>query len=167
MIFCAVAPPCPGLKIYQENWPDTYVDFRILSYFLWTRCSYRDFVIFVSWSAPWSNVQIVTTNAIVGVHTYVWAHSNGLQINSIRLCTRNNNPKARFQACCWIHRTSYEAKQGCGVVSCTTFSYWGARWAEVLVLIWHHIICIYYSCMYVRLLLLIFHWIFHFLVGTW
>ena len=34
--------------------------------------------------------------------------------------------------------TLYEAKQGCTVVSCTTFTYWGACWSKVLVLIWHH-----------------------------
>ena len=40
----------------------------------------------------------------------------------------------------YVHtrRTLYEAKQGCGVVSCTTFSHWGACWSKVLVLIWYH-----------------------------
>ena len=35
-------------------------------------------------------------------------------------------------------RTLYEAKQGCGVVSSTTFSYRGACWSKVLILIWYH-----------------------------
>ena len=61
----------------------------------------------------------------------------------------------------------YEAKQGCGVVSCTTFGYWGARWSKVLVLIWYHIIC-----MYVRIVTFDFSlkYVFHFFsryVGTW
>ena len=40
----------------------------------------------------------------------------------------------------YVHtrRTLDEAKQGRGVVSCTTFSYWGACWSKVLVLIWYH-----------------------------
>ena len=38
----------------------------------------------------------------------------------------------------WDTSVLYEAKQGCGVVSCTTFSYWGACWSKVLVLIWYH-----------------------------
>ena len=40
----------------------------------------------------------------------------------------------------YVHtrRTLYEAKQGCGVVSCTTFSHWGSYWSKVLVLIWYH-----------------------------
>ena len=63
----------------------------------------------------------------------------------------------------YIHtrRTFYEAKQGCGVMSCTSFSYWGACWSKILVLIWDH--------MYVRedLLLLIFYWNILFLVDTW
>ena len=50
-------------------------------------------------------------------------------------------------------RTMYEAKQGCGVVSCTTFSCWGACWSKVLVLT-YDIICM--MCTW-GLLLLIFH----------
>ena len=30
-------------------------------------------------------------------------------------------------------------EQGCGVVSCTTFSYWGACWSKSLPLIWYHL----------------------------
>ena len=37
----------------------------------------------------------------------------------------------------------YEAKEGFGVVSCTTFSYLGACWSEVIVLIWYHM-CVWY-----------------------
>ena len=37
----------------------------------------------------------------------------------------------------YTRRTLHEAKQGCGEVSCTTFSYWGACWSKVLVLIWY------------------------------
>ena len=66
----------------------------------------------------------------------------------------------------YVHtrRTLYEAKQGCGVVSCTTFSYWGACWSKVVVLIWYH--------MYVRedCYFWFFIEIFHFFsryVGTW
>ena len=41
----------------------------------------------------------------------------------------------------YVHtrRTLYQAKQGCGVVSCTTFSYWGGCWSKELVLIWYHV----------------------------
>ena len=39
----------------------------------------------------------------------------------------------------WDTSILHEAKQGCGVVSCTTFSYWGACWSKVLVLIWYHL----------------------------
>ena len=40
----------------------------------------------------------------------------------------------------YVHtrRTWYEAKQRRCVVSCTTFSYWGACWSKILVLIWYH-----------------------------
>ena len=55
------------------------------------------------------------------------------------------------------HRTLYEAKQGCGVISCTTFSYWGACWSKVLVLT----CMISYVCTW-GLLLWIFHWKFSF-----
>ena len=57
----------------------------------------------------------------------------------------------------------YEAKQGCGVVSCTTFSYWGAFWSKVIVLIWYRM-CVREDCYF---------WFFMekrislFLVGTW
>ena len=43
-----------------------------------------------------------------------------------------------FSRVWYVHtRTLYEAKQGCGVVSCTIFSCWGACWSKVLVLIYH------------------------------
>ena len=40
----------------------------------------------------------------------------------------------------YVHtrRTLYKAKQGCGAVSCTTLSYGGACWREVLELTWFH-----------------------------
>ena len=38
----------------------------------------------------------------------------------------------------WDISILYEAKQGWGVVSCTTFSHWSACWSKVLVLIWYH-----------------------------
>ena len=40
----------------------------------------------------------------------------------------------------YVHtrRTFYEARQGCGVVSCTTLSCWGACGSKLLVFIWYH-----------------------------
>ena len=76
-------------------------------------------------------------------------------VYSYFLC-HSYHPRYFSRALIWyVHtrRTLYEAKQGCGVVSCTTFRYWGACWSKVLVIIWYH--------MYVRtwgMLLLIFHW---------
>ena len=49
--------------------------------------------------------------------------------------------KVRSRVLVWyVHtrRTLYETKQVCGLVSCTTSSYWGACWSKVLVLIWNH-----------------------------
>ena len=40
----------------------------------------------------------------------------------------------------WYVRTRctlYEVKQGCGVVSCNTFCYWGACWSIVHLMIWY------------------------------
>ena len=64
----------------------------------------------------------------------------------------------------YIHtrRTFYEAKQGCGVMSCTSFSYWGACWSKILVLTY------IFVCMYVRIVTFDFSLkYFIFLVGTW
>ena len=73
-------------------------------------------------NCPWSKT--VTTNErnswspnayINSIHgpirtAFFWrAFIRILQINSIRWCARNsNNPKARFQACCWIHHTLFQ-----------------------------------------------------------
>ena len=65
----------------------------------------------------------------------------------------------------------YEAKQGCGVVSCTTSSYWGACWSKVLVLIWYHMYlredC--YFWFFIEILFFIFlvsNWYWYLVVGS-
>ena len=64
----------------------------------------------------------------------------------------------------YVHnrRTLYEAKQGCGVVSCTIFSYWGPCWSKVLVLIWPHMY-VREDC-YFRFFIEIFHFFSRYLV---
>ena len=68
----------------------------------------------------------------------VWfLYSNYYKIKKRQLWDRGFHRNSSLQAA-WDTSILFEAKQGCGVVSCTTFSYWGACWSKVLVLIWYH-----------------------------
>ena len=73
----------------------------------------------------------------------VWFFS---KIKKRQLWDRGFHRNSYLQAA-WDTSILYEAKQGCGVVSCTTFSYWRACWSKVLVLILYH-------SMYVRIVTL-------------
>ena len=68
----------------------------------------------------------------------VWfLQNNCYKIKSRQLWDRAFHRNSSLQAA-WDTSIFYQAKQGCGVISCTTFSYWGACWSKVLVLIWYH-----------------------------
>ena len=69
---------------------------------------------------------------------HVWfLYRNYYTIKKRQLWDRGCHRNSSLQAA-WDTPILYEAKQGCGVVSRTTFSYWGACWSKVLVLIWYH-----------------------------
>ena len=95
----------------------------------------------------------ITHYSFVSIRAVVYGlSSNYFQMKVRLLWDRGFHRNSSLQAA-WDTSILFEAKQGCGVVSCTTFSYWGACWSKVLVLI--------YMISYVRtwgLLLLIFHW---------
>ena len=69
----------------------------------------------------------------------VWfIYSNHYKIKKRQMWDRGFHRNSSLQAT-WDTSILYEAKQGCGVVACTNFSYWDASWSKVLVLIWYHI----------------------------
>ena len=96
-----------------------------------------------------------------GIRAVVYGFSSNYYKRKTRqLWDRGFHRNSYLQAA-WDTSILYEAKQGCGVVSCTTFNYWGACWSKVLLLIW--------CPMYVREDC--YFWFslkyFIFLVGTW